>query len=236
MSALVISGDTSGSVTLQAPAVAGSTVLTLQGTSGLVVAPATAGTTGQLLQSNGSSAPTWVAAPTSGLTFIASQTVTTSVASVDFTTGIDSTYDNYQIVFSNFSVSAGAGRIRIRLYSGGAFATSYTTLGSWGTTGNATGSDVFINNAHIGNNNGGTPNTNTVWSGNLILGSVNTSTSYSVAVNGVIIGASSTAAASVSITTGGTKNTSGVVTGFQIYFSTGDVVSGTATLYGMSKS
>jgi hypothetical protein len=41
MSSVVISGDTSGSVTLQAPAVAGTTVLTLPATSGTVVTTAT---------------------------------------------------------------------------------------------------------------------------------------------------------------------------------------------------
>jgi hypothetical protein len=37
MASVVISGDTSGSITLQAPAVAGSTVLTLPATSGTVL-------------------------------------------------------------------------------------------------------------------------------------------------------------------------------------------------------
>jgi hypothetical protein len=53
MASVVISGDTSGTVTLQAPAVAGSTVLALPSTSGNVVAvasgsaiPATQGGTG----------------------------------------------------------------------------------------------------------------------------------------------------------------------------------------------
>jgi hypothetical protein len=45
MSSVVISGDTSGSVTLQAPAIAGTTVLTLPATSGTVVVTAT-GTAG----------------------------------------------------------------------------------------------------------------------------------------------------------------------------------------------
>jgi hypothetical protein len=84
MSSLVISGDTSGSVTLQAPSVSGSTVLTLPSTSGTVstisgtataggvaygngiaTAFTTVGTSGQYLSSGGSGAPTWVAAPSS---------------------------------------------------------------------------------------------------------------------------------------------------------------------------
>jgi len=93
MSSVVIAGNTSGTVTLQAPAVSGSTVLTLPSVSGTILtttggnatsatnisdgiagqlpyqsspgvtAFVTNGTTGQLLSSNGSSPPTWVAAP-----------------------------------------------------------------------------------------------------------------------------------------------------------------------------
>jgi hypothetical protein len=78
MSSVVISGDTSGTVTLQAPAVAGNTVLTLPSTSGSIVtasgtataggvaygngstaAYSAAGSTNQFLLSNGSSAPSW---------------------------------------------------------------------------------------------------------------------------------------------------------------------------------
>ena len=92
MSSIVIAGDTSGSVTLQAPAVAGTTTLTLPATSGTVLTTASGtaatatnlaggsngtipyqsasgttqmlavGTAGQVLQTNGAGAPTWVAA------------------------------------------------------------------------------------------------------------------------------------------------------------------------------
>ena len=67
MSSIVVAGDTSGTVTLQAPAVAGTTTLTLPATSGTVLAPSggtltvaqggtgltSVGTSGQFLQSNG---------------------------------------------------------------------------------------------------------------------------------------------------------------------------------------
>lgn len=52
MSSVIISGDTSGTVTLQAPAIAGSTVLTLPSTS-TALAPA-----GQLIMFAGSTPPT----------------------------------------------------------------------------------------------------------------------------------------------------------------------------------
>ena len=78
MSSLIIAGDTSGTVALQAPAIAGTTILTLPSTSGTVVtisgtftaggvaygngtttAFTAVGTAGQYLTSNGTSAPTW---------------------------------------------------------------------------------------------------------------------------------------------------------------------------------
>ena len=66
MSSIVVAGDTSGTVTLQAPAVAGTTTLTLPSTSGTVMAPSSVGTSGQYLQSTGSSTPTWATLNVSG--------------------------------------------------------------------------------------------------------------------------------------------------------------------------
>ena len=65
MSSVVIAGNTSGSVSLSAPAVAGTTTITLPGTSGTMLAPASLGTTGQALISNGTANPTWGSAGTS---------------------------------------------------------------------------------------------------------------------------------------------------------------------------
>jgi hypothetical protein len=60
MSSVVIAGDTSGSVTLQAPAVAGSTVLTLPATSGPLGLPV-----GTIIPFAGTTAPTgFLACPT----------------------------------------------------------------------------------------------------------------------------------------------------------------------------
>jgi len=49
MSAIVVAGDTSGSVTLQAPAVAGTTVITLPATSGTMLTNKSAGTVLQVV-------------------------------------------------------------------------------------------------------------------------------------------------------------------------------------------
>lgn len=58
-----------------------------------------AGTTGQFLSSNGSSAPSWVGAPASAMTLISTLTASSS-ASLAWT-GL-SGYDKYQIIFENF--------------------------------------------------------------------------------------------------------------------------------------
>jgi hypothetical protein len=49
MSAIVVAGDTSGSVTLQAPAVSGTTVITLPATSGTMITNKSAGTVLQVV-------------------------------------------------------------------------------------------------------------------------------------------------------------------------------------------
>ena len=93
MSSVVISGDTSGSVTLQAPAVAGTTVLTLPATSGTVitgpggVTAVTAGGTGastltanNVILGNGTSAVQFVAPGSNGNVLTSNGTTWTSAA------------------------------------------------------------------------------------------------------------------------------------------------------------
>jgi hypothetical protein len=135
MSSVVISGDTSGTVSLQAPAVAGSTVLTLPATSGTVITTTSGtassattattatnlsggsngtipyqsasgttqmlavGTSGQVLQTNGAGAPSWVTPSTGAMTLISTSTVT-NAASVAFT-GLTSAYSSYLLVILN---------------------------------------------------------------------------------------------------------------------------------------
>jgi hypothetical protein len=62
---------------------------------GTELAFTTAGTSGQLLQSNGASAPSWVTASSSALVFISSATASSS-ASISFT-GLSSTYAVYVV-------------------------------------------------------------------------------------------------------------------------------------------
>ena len=94
MSSIVVAGDTSGSVSLTAPAVAGTTVLTLPSTSGYLFASATAGTLGvasggtgaatltanNVLLGNGTSAVQVVAPGTSGNVLTSNGTTWSSTA------------------------------------------------------------------------------------------------------------------------------------------------------------
>ena len=153
MSSLVISGDTSGSVTLQAPAVAGTTVLTLPSTSGTVLTTASGtaatatnlaggsngtipyqsasgttqmlavGTSGQVLQTNGAGAPTWVT-PSSGAMTLLSTVTASNSATVDVENTFNSTYDNYMIAISGLTVSVNYTALYLYLKLGGTYASS----------------------------------------------------------------------------------------------------------------
>jgi hypothetical protein len=87
---------------------------------GTTYANTAAGSSGQLLQSNGASAPSWVAAPTSAMTFITSVTANDS-ATVDLENAM-STYGVYMVV-ANQIITTGAANptFRCQLKVGGAY-------------------------------------------------------------------------------------------------------------------
>ena len=90
MSAIVIAGDTSGTVTLQAPAVSGSTVLTLPNTSGDLVS-ATSTTTFTNKSISGS---------TNTLTNVPASALTGTVGTTNGGTGLTS-YSTGDIVYAS---------------------------------------------------------------------------------------------------------------------------------------
>jgi len=87
---------------------------------GTTYANTAAGSAGQLLQSNGASAPSWVAAPTSAMTFITSATANNS-ATVDLEDAM-STYGVYMVV-ANQIITTGAANptFQCRLKVGGTY-------------------------------------------------------------------------------------------------------------------
>jgi hypothetical protein len=87
---------------------------------------ASVGTAGQVLTSNGAGAlPTFQAAPGSWV-LIEAQTASTS-ATIDFTTGIDSTYDTYVLVWNSLktdSVSSTSFRMLFSVNGGSSYLTT----------------------------------------------------------------------------------------------------------------
>jgi hypothetical protein len=100
--------------------------------TGTAFAFTAAGTSGQFLKSNGSSAPTWVAASAGALTLLTSATATaSSTVDIEETNeslpAFTSTYDTYLLTLTNVVSSAGnATYVRFKL--GGA----YVTTGTYG--------------------------------------------------------------------------------------------------------
>jgi len=87
--------------------------------TGSAFAFTSSGTSGQVLTSNGTSAPTW-ATPAAGGSWIYISSVTASnSASVAFTSGIDSTYNRYVIVGSKIIPATDRVELRMRSSSNG---------------------------------------------------------------------------------------------------------------------
>jgi hypothetical protein len=91
---------------------------------GSTYANTAAGTSGQLLQSNGASAPTWVSASSGALTLLSTVTASTS-ASVDIETTFSSTYDAYLIVGTGITQTS-TESLNARMKIGGAYISTTT--------------------------------------------------------------------------------------------------------------
>ena len=147
---IVLLGSTSGSVTLQEPAVAGSTTLTLPATTGTVVVGSSAvSATGQIPFSTDGSTYTPTAKIVSG-TAVAS----TSGTSIDFT-GIPSWVKRITVMFSGFSTN-GASNYLIQSGSGSVENTGY--LGASTATAASASTTNFTTGFGISNGGAATAN------------------------------------------------------------------------------
>jgi hypothetical protein len=102
MSSVVISGDTSGSITLAAPAVAGTNTITLPAATGTMLTTASAGTTG------------------TSMVLIGSATASSS-ATIDFTSISNSSYSAYKIIGYNIYPVTNGANLYLRVSVGGTF-------------------------------------------------------------------------------------------------------------------
>ena len=112
----IANGGTNSSATATAGGVAYGT--------GTAIAVNTAGTSGFFLQSNGASAPTWVAASAGALTLLSTVTASTS-STVDIETTFNSTYDAYLLVATGVTISA-TDNFYCRMKIGGSYLSTST--------------------------------------------------------------------------------------------------------------
>ena len=121
MSSIVIAGDTSGSVTLQAPAVAGTTILTLPATSGTLSTSASQWTTtgSNIYYTTGN---VGIGTSTIGTTLVLANSDSSTIGQLRYARSVDTTFywetgrDNQlsgDFLFSNASGGAKTERMRI---------------------------------------------------------------------------------------------------------------------------
>jgi hypothetical protein len=261
MGNITLNGSTSGQITLAPTAVAGSNTITLPAatgtllttaggqtisgttnlstlniTSGLTLSSA-AGTSGQVLTSAGSgSAPTWSTPSAGAMTLIS--TLTASSSSSLSWTGL-STYDKYYLVFENLKPSAASQWLNLQIGYGATptyLTSNYQTLGLDYLSGSS------LHN--ISNDNGtfafqfsGVYASVGATSGNGSSGFINitgTNSSSTIGFTSMSCYANDNPGFDyVSCSGLQTTNTS-PITAIKIYFYSGNIVSGKASLYGIS--
>ena len=200
-----------------------------------------AGTSGQLLQSNGASAPTWVTASAGSLILLSTVTASSS-STVDIETTINSTYDNYTIVASDIFPSTSSAIPYFRMKVSGSYATGasdYTYILSHpvsstylGTADTAGVSQIIAGRAMA---------TTTVADDLETMAFVlylfqpsNTTRAKTISwLGGQYHGLN---ASTNSLSGFGVLNKTAAVTGIRFYFDTGTVSTGTFRLYGIANS
>jgi hypothetical protein len=225
----VASGGTGGSATPTAGGI-------VYGT-GTVQAVTAAGTSGQFLQSNGASAPSWVAASSGALTLLSTVTASSS-STVDIETTFNSTYDTYLIVANAIKPSNDGSGLYCRLKIGGSYLTAgYKYYVFQNITDSAT---VNIENSNSSAQialGGTTSNDASVSGANFIMRVYNPSSSVASLVdwkgNNACYG---NRTAFQNMDGFGGQSTAGVLTGVRFLFNVGTVSSGSFRLYGIAKT
>jgi hypothetical protein len=140
MSSVIIAGNTSGSITLSAPAISGSSVLTLPVATDTLVGKATTDTlTNKTLTAPAISSAVMTTMASSVLTSATAQ-ASTSGTSIDFT-GIPSWVKRITVMLNGVSTS-GTSSIILRIGSGSILATGYVSICSYISSGVGTESST----------------------------------------------------------------------------------------------
>jgi len=192
-----------------------------------------AGTTGQFLSSNGSSAPSWVGAPASAMTLISTQTASNS-ANLSWT-GL-SGYDKYVLIYENI-VAANSGTALYMYFGYGSTPTYYSSAYYSGNN-IVTGSASFVYNNdnfsrfYLAGRNTNINNAAPGVSGNCFFQGFLSGNYATFEANTFYLNSGS---ASQLETSGGMQaGSTAATTAVKIQISSGNITSGTASLYGIS--
>lgn len=203
-------------------------------------ASTSAGTSGQMLVSGGSGAPTWAAAPgASAMTFISATTVSGTPSTVDLTSGINSTYDDYLVIFENVALSSATAQLLMQFFKSGSFTSALYQNGY--IHGNFSASTVSfasgLLDAFTITRQSSTTGANRR-SGVINLYNFNSTAAYasSCTYSAQNTGSSATGLDNTLTFGGGTEGTAAVVTQLRFLPSAGTFTSGTFRLYGIQKS
>jgi hypothetical protein len=197
---------------------------------GTELAFTTVGSSGQVLQSNGASAPSWVTPSPSAMTLISTQTASNS-ASLAWT-GL-SGYNNYMLIFDGLAPNAGGYFLYVQVGTP-SYITSYTA-NEIAVAGNGA-----VSNSYQSAGSSIVPIgwTNTVRSTSSVSGAIRI---YNM-TNSVLTNAEGTALFidqtnnlfNSSIVSGQVGSSTAAKTAIRILYSTSNIVSGTASLYGIT--
>ncbi len=205
--------------------------------TGTALAYSAAGTSGQLLQSNGAAAPSWVAPSSGALVLISTTTASGSANTLDITTGFSSTYDDYLVIGENIKLGVNSSEsIDFRIYTGSSLRTSsyqYHAFGALGaaSVSRATTSSVVSTSIQV--------YTATTISLNLFLRNANSASSRIQGQMHIMCSDDTNTDGNnqFSVSFGNTA-TSSALTGIRFLWTTGSstFASGTFRLYGITKS
>jgi hypothetical protein len=238
---LVSTGDASGQLQLQAN---GSTKVTVSSSgvnlNGLTF-PTTDGTNGQVLQTNGSGTLSFATPAGGAWTYLSTVTASNS-ATVDVETTFSSTYDVYAIVISGFVAQTDNVSIRFEMKINGSYQTTNYRAFSENYLSNTGGSGGFNSTAaqngsavtilpNVGNDAGEHVDA-------IMYVSNPASTSLWKTIYGQALCITSAATTSMGSGSFWAQNyaSAEALTGVKFYFSSGNIVSGSARLYGIKNS
>lgn len=227
----IANGGTNSSATATAGGVAYGT--------GTAIAVNSAGTSGQFLQSNGASAPSWVSASSGALTLLSTVTASSS-STVDVETTFSSTYDCYLLVGTGITVSNNNTELRVRMKIGGSYITSNSyiyissVLNSGSASFDASRATAASPNAQI-TVMGAIGNASSI-SGDIVMKIFNpSSTSFAKMVSWETYYTISTGEQYTNV--GGGQNTgTSALTGIRFFPQAGTINAGTFRLYGIANS